>query len=317
MSRTIVTADASQIVQFMACEKMYQLGYVENLENREIKREALDKGTVAHALIEHYYLNRANGMEMVPAQEDSILKMRKNPEVKDLIPKEDREFIASRFRQYTTFWYGRDFQVLKQEGRSAVEIGFSVPLLDSPAFLFTLEGRIDLIAKTSNFVHWVDHKSQAQARDRYKLEIQFRTYCVATGLSHGMINYFGLQKEMNEQTFRRQIISMSPKQMGLWREKLIRVFHRMAQCKMTGHYETNESQCPGVYRQCQFTEICEATSPALITNIKTMRYNVKPEWKPWRLDSSNLEVPLEKKPNGSVEILEMKGEQNASAEAFA
>lgn len=278
MERVSLAADSSQISDFMKCPRLWYYKYIRNLEFSGAERNlAFDKGTLVHALFDYYYQRMPNNPMQIA--NEAILHFRKNVD-KLGVPKSDVDLIVSRFMAYSQM-YSNDFQPLIINGKPQVEVGFSVPILDTSTFYFVLEGRIDLITNQEVFV---DHKTQSRKYDHYKFTPQFLTYSLATGLSHGCINYFSLADTVNKDTFRRSLFTVNNDVRERWKKKVIEIFHKMAYCKITGKFDMNEVSCQDNFGICQFAKLDEETNPKMVEIIIKQQYRQREEWKPWRLN---------------------------------
>lgn len=282
MAKFTLALDASQINAFMECPSMWYFQFRMNLEPVFWSHEALSKGTIVHGLLERYYKFRAASNSV----EDSCKMAIENFQVdkaKLEVDEETYKFLITRFAQYCANYSRSDYKPLKVGKKPLVETGFSVPLVDNANELFVLEGRIDLMVELPNVgPAFMDHKTQSRTNELYGKSTQFRTYAMVTNSSHGVINYFGLQKTVNEKTFRRALLHFSTEERQWWRQELIKKFYEVAYAVRSGYYEHRWSSCSGKYGYpCQFTKICETRSEHLKNAIIQVEYKQRPEWLPW------------------------------------
>lgn len=163
-----------------------------------------------------------------------------------------------------------------------VEKGFSYELLNTPDYLFILEGRVDVIGNISGNLAFMDHKFQGRSHELYQKSIQFRNYSLALDLSLGIINYIRLHKEITKDTLKREIISFPPWERKWWKTELIKIYLRIAERMRTKDFEMNFSACPGKYGfKCEFTKICEEHDLVTIEAVKSQNYKQKEIWRPW------------------------------------
>lgn len=280
MNRFSLALDSTQINSMMTCPQQWKFAYRDWLKHKTIKTTALDWGTIFHALADPYYLAIKSGERFDAAQKFALSKLdNATKEVRTLISFEDKKFITQRFIAYTMRWYNQDIMPIE------IEKGFSIPILDNQYFFFVLEGRIDLIGFTKDGTRiWMDHKTQEQAKDLYSHSIQFLNYSYATGLSNGIINYVGWQKEINDKTFRRDLLYFSHEKIRQWHSRLLTYFFRATNLILMDKYEKNESSCAGKYNTpCEFHEICEELSPQIQQGLIQMNYEKREPWLPWIL----------------------------------
>jgi hypothetical protein len=286
--KIILSADNSQISQFLTCPKSWYLKYINHLGKRGSNVAALDKGTVVHALLDVFYKCRGLGMNVNDSLNttfktfDRQMELGKLPEIKN----EDTKLIKGRFSLYVTYYLSKDFKPLVINNIPQVEVGFSIPLVDTPTHLFAIEGKIDLITTQEMFV---DHKSQERKYDHYQFDTQFLTYAMASGLKLGMVNYFGLQKEFKEgTTFRRMSLCFSHSHLDRWKERLHSLFLQMVgelnNIEEGFEPSTNEKSCSGSWGYpCEFHTICEATDSRIQKMIQISQYEERPRWEPWTI----------------------------------
>lgn len=277
MSKFSLALDSTQIAAFLQCQEYWHLAYQRWLVHKFVRKEAFDRGTVVHGLLERYYLSKINNLSPQDSQQVA-LKCLDELSDKHKISREDKKLIEQRFILYTCMYLNKDMQPIQ------VERGFSIPLLDNDMFFFVLEGRIDLIGYLSGIKTWMDHKSQDRDYDLYSHSIQFLNYSFATGLSNGMINYIGLQKVPNESTFRRDALYFSAEKLRRWRVRLITIFYKVTQSLLANNYEKNEAQCQGKWGPCEFSSFCvEETNEAVKEALIQINFMKREPFEPWSL----------------------------------
>lgn len=304
MTKQIVILDSTQITTFSGCQEQWRLLDVENITAAPKVDEPMAAGSYGHKLLEIYY---SNIHLMNAAQAAAIaLLFDYNKQDKDktdgnrfpLTP-ETIQLVRDRFETYWQSNFTRDFVPLFKnkykvvisdndipidaiERVPLVEQGFSYRLYEDKDYLFILEGKIDLLCSYAGYESiWVDHKYQFRSKELYNKRIQFRNYCLATGLSVGIINYIGLQKAINKNTFSRQLISIPSNELAWWKLRLIEIFKKVAFAMKSQTFEKNFDSCEGKYYQCMFTQICEEPTLAVREAIKKQYYHIKEVWKPW------------------------------------
>jgi hypothetical protein len=304
MPKYVLTLDASQINEFGKCNLLWAYLYRENLRFVEADTLAMDKGSLCHLLLEHYYNLRClephkSEKELIQPTIELFQKDDRRLEYK--VPKDTQDFICQRFVQYVFNWMGRDFKPYIKEGRPATELGFSTILYENENVLFIIEGKIDLLIEVAEDVYaFVDHKSQSKENHLFNYRPQMLTYALATRYNYAMINYFGLQKEVKEKvTFRRDTIKITNWMIERHRKYLIeKVFTPiwMADIKLKGIYlkekesneikfEPNYSNCAGSFDSspCMFSRLCWGTEHAeMRENMKKFYYVKSESWSPWK-----------------------------------
>lgn len=291
MSRFTLALDASQISQYLECPRSWYFRYYKHLSRAGQKRAALDKGSLVHQLCDLYYNLRAMNRS-VPSMTHgtAVINLIKGWKNTFNLSKEDTEFLCMRFFQYAATYMANDFVPVSKNGLPAVELGFSKVLYEDENVLYVVEGRIDLIADYGGVRVFVDHKTQAQAKTLYQYCPQFLTYAWATGLDRGMINYFGLQKEMTKDTFRRQLIFFPKWKIKEWERRMLAVFNSIRANLEKSDFlpynpeAMNQHACGGAFNSspCMFTQLCETSSTEMRRSIETQNYEIR-IWKPWEI----------------------------------
>lgn len=300
MPRQILILDSSQISLFDECETKWKLSYGENLTTSNDVREDMAMGTFGHHLLEIYYKDRSVGSQADMAAAHAVDWANKL----DGFPlsAEKKATVLNRFQDYWMTYSRKDIEVamgkpvhrIEQDKifpdniidvydpNPLVEKGFSYELLNTPDYLFILEGRVDIIGTLSGTLAFMDHKFQGRSHELYQKSIQFRNYSLALDLSLGIINYIRLHKEITKDTLKREIISFPPWERKWWKTELIKIYLRIAERMRSKDFEMNFSACPGKYGfKCEFTKICEEHDLVTIDAIKNQNYKQKEVWTPW------------------------------------
>jgi hypothetical protein len=259
----------------------------------------MDMGTLVHDLLARYYnrraLNPSNNylMDAHWVFEEFIASRIIQNYGFDL--QEVGGFLRQRWGQYVMFYPPNiDFLPIVHKGEAATEVGFSKIIFQDKLRIYVLEGRIDLLstiqARSITFKIFWDHKSQDKASYFYRYTPQFKTYALATGYRYAGVNYFGLQKDSNnENVFRRQIFNIPEHLITEWKAFIINKFHRIYNFKKYGiPLEKNRGACPGTYdtHPCVFTRVCdEQTDKQDI--IKWFNFIKVEPWQPWKHEKTN------------------------------
>ena len=281
--------DSTQMALFLECPQKWYLTWIQQLHKDNNYTKPLDKGSLMHYLLEHYHKSYFYSKNFVEAQKyalDLSRKWFKNET--HTLTKEDYTLVTTRFTQYLFYWFSNELQTMAVNGEPAVEMGFSLPLVDNPDFHFVLEGKIDRFAQTKNGLEmFVDYKTQGQYKIINKRRIQFKNYSLACGKSRGMIDIIGLQADLKEGYLRRDLTYFSPPELQRWKSEVIKIFYQVANCVLNNIYPHNWESCDGKYGYlCNFSELCECVDPQIYENIKHTKYHIAKEWTPWAVDES-------------------------------
>lgn len=298
-NRLILTLDSSQIETFLQCDRKWFHGYNENLTLNNEVREDMMMGTYGHKLLELYYYNKAMGFSMVDSAEIAL----SFPLTDFPLDTKNTKKVREAFNRYTMIYGGNDVTVLMGKPtreykfdevtggfdeeiwklNPLVEKGFSYPLLNTPDYLFVLEGRIDLLCNLNGQDAYLDHKFQGREKKLYKKRIQFRNYALVTGVRLGIINYIRYHEKLAPNTFERQLINYSEFENQWWKKELIKIFVRISHAMRIGEFEQRWNSCEGYGGNytCPFIKICEERNEVVRENIKSQFYRIKEKWSPW------------------------------------
>jgi hypothetical protein len=286
--QTTITLDASQIKQFMTCQRSWYWKYFRSIESIDKPPASyLGFGTMIHSLLDHYYVGKSLGLSSTEAHGQTMVYARETFKGKSFdgkpITAEVYKKLVTKFTMYHVQYSANDFQpVIGPSGKPFIELGFSHLLYESASFRFIIEGRIDLIADYAGAYTIVDHKTQAFHYLLHERDPQPLTYCLVTGAKHAVFNYIGTQENYKPEYNHRQPFKYSQMTLEWWGEKLLRNFEKVAAALQSGDFETNETQCIGKYHPCQYQRLCKVHA-----NWETVvkgYYRPKPEWKPWTLE---------------------------------
>lgn len=297
-NRLILTLDSSQIETFLDCDRKWKYSYDESITLNNTVSDDMMMGTYGHKMLEIYYHEKALGTSMVDAAEMALAFPL------DDFPLTMKNVLKVRkaFNDYTMIYGGNDVTVLmgkpipsiqfntdgsyKEQGydlNPLVEKGFSYPLLDTPDYLFCLEGRIDLLCNLNGQDAYMDHKFQQKEKSLYKKSIQFKNYALVTGVRLGIINYIRFHQTLAPNTLERQLISFSPMEREWWRKELIKTFIEISHDMKMGEFRQRWNSCKGYGGKyiCPFTKLCEERNDDVRENIKSQFYRIKEKWTPW------------------------------------
>lgn len=287
--RMVLALDGSQLDVLCSCQTQWGYTYDEHLRLYGADTSKMDMGTLVHDLLARYYTKRAvqpgtnwllDGNEIFDQFLASGAIQKFGFDLNDV-----GQFLRGRFINYLMKYPPHvDFiPIRSRDGRAGVEVGFSKIIFQDEKVIYVIEGRIDLLSRVAgNPIFW-DHKSQDKVSNFYKFTPQFKTYALATGYKYCGVNYFGLQKELNGDTFRRTITEIPQYLVDEWKKIIIEKFHIVYMYKKFGvPLEKNRGTCPGTYdsHPCIFTRICDEPDEKHEI-IKWFNYiKVKP-WRPW------------------------------------
>ena len=305
MSKYILALDASQIKTYKDCNLLWAYLYRENLRLTSADTSAMDKGTIMHFLLEHYYKAKAkspNDSHIKWIQESINIfdeEIKKYPEKAFGFDRDLLNFLKQRFTQYSFNWAGRDFTPISKNGEAAAELGFSKVLYEDDNILFLLEGRIDLMIEyEGDRVCIVDHKTQDRETHLFDYRIQPLTYALAAGVNYTMINYVGLQKELTKTSLRRTVTNIPNWMIERHREWILEnvftpIYRKDFEDNVSDtskypnefKFDRDFSNCAGAFdsHSCIFSKLCFVENQELRENLKRFHYEKVESWSPWKV----------------------------------
>ncbi len=279
-----LTLDTSQLIDWLKCPDYHNYKDTQNLIRLSADRSSLDKGTIFHGLLERYYRKIFEGCSASDAFSFALSQLNEI-HVESKLDPDDYKLLTLRFIDYWTKYGNDKVEIYSVDGEPALEIGFSIKLLENDDYLFILEGRIDLITKMSNQLVVWDHKTQGREYWIYESSIQVLNYCLAAKINNFMYNYIRLHQNLQPNTFMRKLIYISPTRIERWKEKLIRYFNLIV---------NNPSQLdawphPGCAdigwgKICPYTQLCEQSNERVREILIQRDYQQKKPWEPWSLE---------------------------------
>lgn len=246
MEKEVVAISASSASTFQACPTAYH--YSSELRLTPFNGdEKMDKGSLGHAMLAHYYQLIKDGAADYGSIQDSIEEEGRIEAVKfDLNPDAIEQTITS-VRGYIEARYGDSWEPV------LIEQPFSKVLYDSETLQIIWEGRLDLGIKNrllgDKFIP-VDHKFGAKAYTPEPMNNQFLGTTWAFGADEFIVNLVGMQKK--EQKYSRHPISYPKEVIEEWQQSTISTVIEMLQYEKQGYYPRRYNSC----WKCKFTGLC-------------------------------------------------------------
>ncbi|MDE1971249.1 MAG: PD-(D/E)XK nuclease family protein [Patescibacteria group bacterium] len=260
-----IIADSTQIQSFTECPQEWYYNYRLHITKKDQKpKEAIEKGSYGHKLLELYYKDVSNGVQPVQAIENAcgfdpdrhtncscghaesshssiVISPETNLSTCRLCSGTDnyrhvfspkplplsaplRLQVQERFRVHCLANMVND---IRPHSAATVEVGFSERIYEDCEHLFVLEGKLDLLGRFNGIDAFMDHKFQERAHTLYKKKIQFRNYSMITGVKLLIVNYIRFAKSA-EKPLERALIPYSTDEHTWWKSELIKIFKSMA-----------------------------------------------------------------------------------------
>lgn len=308
MKQRIVSFDATILSTYQACERKFQLQFVENLFPSS-KPPALEKGDLVHKMLEIYYALQLPDKrdllqkEVFKALYDAQLlfdNLLENPELERIaefavnagrffaaktdLPVEQCGEATYQFSEYYKQYRNDSWQPL------AVEETGSKILYESEELKVVYNCKIDLIAqKASTIAPW-DHKTYSRSKMTSSLSNQFIGYCWLLDLNHIVINKIGFQKTKPPgERFIREVIMYSDEQKQEWVANTVIWAYRFAKSEQLLEEYGVIDKNPGLhllsanytscdkYSGCIYYPICSRKPEMRLMEIQN-NYKVREPW---------------------------------------
>lgn len=291
----VLRLDSSQMEEYLNCPLSWYYRYYENLRhNMSRRKDAVNKGTLIHRLLEVFYRELGKGASRSRAARIAQDKFTQEDWSKEFGLQQEASFLKMRFSNYVAHYDGDDLDLLKDEkGETGVEVGFSKILRETDQVLFIVEGRFDGITQINNAQAWVDHKTQGRMMDLYNYCPQFLTYAWATGYEWGIINYIRMHQEYDKKkTFKKALIYFPKHIVQDWEYRMLKIFFEIREV----FYEPTllfqrfwnlrrPNNCAGPFKSnpCQYCHLCEIDprDKILLDTVKASNYTKVAPWQPW------------------------------------
>lgn len=287
--KIIIKLDSQLLSAMCICPEKYRLQYVENYKPIN-KAAPLEKGSLIHKMLDHYYTERMNGRNEIKHQRDLILECEmvgrvymaesQNIEAKDY----ERIFLPV-FRDYVLKWQHDGWEIL------GVEQPFVKILYESDKLRIDYEGKVDLLINAPGMGRAVvDTKTEGRFSNPFQLNNQFQGYEWAFDCPV-IINKIGLQlpKEKDDMTeedeakakkarYRRLIHQTGPVCIAEWREDAIRTvieaigWHK--DIELGKRLRKNRTSCD-MWSGCEYQSLCLETGDAREYKLTTNFYKDK------------------------------------------
>lgn len=322
MSKYTLVLDSSQISTFLECPELWNNQYKKRLVpvlRAADADEPMNAGTYGHALLDRYYVARAQGTSMNDAIEYALafdpdittcecgcateyhkaveaFQIYECTKCTKCVNFKARPFdlklstriqVQTRLREYFFNYANNDIYPISP---AHVEVGFSEPIYEDSENLFVLEGRIDLIGQLQGLNCIMDHKFQFKRHFIYPRSIQFKNYCLVTKCLMFMVNYIRLHKNPDQYTMQRVITSFTAPELIAWKKQLIEVFFSIKTAQLNETYTRHWNACKGygeTYdmdkpKYCKYTQLCEEYNTEMKKIKMDQLYQVSDKiWRPW------------------------------------
>lgn len=290
MKRTL-SIDSQILSTIQSCARKTLYNFIMHVQPQE-KAEALEKGSLMHAMLEIYYglLGNCGNREksdvwqpvlaanLIPpdtGNKDDIIRYAVTCGQflagKTELPFEEAEEAIYQFTEYAKHFYNDEWKPLAVE-----EVGSRL-LYEDDNVRFIYNFKIDLIAQKGNLIAPFDHKTGSRRQNPSSLSNQFIGYAFGIDSQHVIVNKIGFQKTLKpSERFNRYILTIDKDRVEEWIDNTIFWCFTLLNHIDNQIWPMNLTSCDK-YSGCIYSSLCEA-------NPKGRNWRIERDYtigKPW------------------------------------
>jgi hypothetical protein len=251
-----IILDATTLSTFMSCARLTDLRMNLQLQPIGGKSASLEKGSLVHIILEHFYKAQISGKTRIEAIDEGLKAGVVYLEEVDNLEQEDITLVNNTIEAYFEFykndsWIPIFAEYVKQD-----------IIYEDDEIRILWKAKLDLGVDTNNGIYPVDHKTMSQRRDTNSLNNQFMGQCLMMKSRGVIINKIGFQKSLKpSDKFTRPIISYSADRLTEWSQVILPFWAKqMLVYNEIGFWPPNFTHCENKYGFCIFKPVCEADS---------------------------------------------------------
>lgn len=283
-----IKVDSQVLSSFMGCPQKMDFMYNRHLYPMQGPSKSIQKGTLSHEGLMHYWKARIEGKDYQQASLDAIEAAKKKALKLENIDPEDGLDVFKTLIDYFKFIANKPWIPL------FVEQIFRFKAYENPdeKLRIFLTGRIDLGIRTPQIpLIPVDNKSESERWFYSIMSNQFKIYAIACDVTLLGVQRFGFQKNLEpEQKFKMETLSFDPSVLDEFKNEILPYWVKeMLRCKENNYWPKNTTDCVHGHFKCYFSDaynnggIC-SVSPA-VREQKILRYfSVREAWDPEKVD---------------------------------
>lgn len=257
----VLELNSHSLSNFQLCERRFKFSELDRLTKNQ-EYYPFKRGSGISKYLSYWYMAKLKEYprERMDKLEFHLFKKmaRSAAFINSTKGEKDGYLIAGRLSEYFRKYRDEPYKII------AVESGFSRIIYEDHENIFIYSGRPDLIVDFGpNFgIGWMDHKSESRESSIAPFNNQFLGYSWALSTLNGMVNYLGIQKDLNRDSyFRRESIGYSFSEIERWKNDTITWFFRIASSLRTNLF-VRSWRCEQKYGLCPFYNLCASGSEA-------------------------------------------------------
>lgn len=250
-----VIMDATLLSSLMSCARFADFRFNLQLHSRLGKSSSLEKGSLVHHILEHFYKAIQSGNNRKDAINTGLTAGRVylRNEVKNATD-DDVKLVYDTMDQY--------FEHYKNDSWIPIDVEYvkQILLYEDDEMRILWKSKLDLTVDTNNGLYPVDHKTYSRTSDNISLNNQFMGQCLVCKTRGIIIDKIGFQTSLKPaQKFLRPMISYSLDRLTEWSQIIVPYWGRMMlYYAETGYWPPNFTHCESKYSICQFIRVCES-----------------------------------------------------------
>lgn len=251
-----VIFDSQVLSSLMACPKMADYNFNQDLQSKGGKSVSLEMGSIVHTYLENKYIHLINGFkkaEAIAYGMTAAIDYSKSEEVTNSTAA-DKQLAINTCIEYEDYYKNDLWRPLE------VECVKGDVIYEDDKIRVIWKAKFDLIADTGQLILPVDHKTMKQRRDSINLNNQFTGQCVLMKTRQMIINKIGFQKSLKPQDkFTRVVINYTKDRLDEWTQEIVPHYaYKYIEYAESSHWPRNYTHCENKYGFCKYKTICEA-----------------------------------------------------------
>ena len=273
-----IILDSQLLTTLMACPRKAEFRFNQDLERHDGKSNALECGSLVHAILEFYNKallegqNRSDaievgfkaGHEFIAPYSDynkyitdkEHLGMINTPEEsgKDDSGREQKgwSFVIKTMEEYFDFYrYDKHIVIGVEDVRQKL-------LYEDSDLRILWKAKFDVIHETELGIISTDYKTMSQRRATDSKNNQFMGQCFILGARQVRVDKIGFQKSLKpHEKFERIFVPYSVDRLSEWANDIVPFYANMLLAySEAGNYPPNFTQCESKYGMCEYSDIC-------------------------------------------------------------
>lgn len=272
MSKQHIILDATMLSTLMACPRLADFRFNQQLVLKDGKSNSLEAGSLVHIILEHFNHALINGDSrdaaidkgFIAANEflaghyrvnNTYLRADDDYASDKFIEQEESDkwnlgwrFVLGTMKEYFDYWRNDSFTILNAEHV------ITETIYEDDEMVIGWKAKFDAIVDMTNGLMPMDHKTMKQRRESNSNNIQFMGQCFLTKSRNMMVNKIGFQTSLKpHERFERSIISYTADRLAEFANEIVPHYGRMLLAyNEAEHFPPNFTHCENKFGACEF-----------------------------------------------------------------